>query len=126
MLAAANTCEPEGQQEVVVIITSSVEGVQGALEIVHRKVAVPGTAKPGTAKPVTPEVGEEGVVMVAVPETTDHTPVPTAGVLPANVVVVTLQRFWSEPAAAVVGGAFTVTEVVLACTEPQLLLAAKV
>jgi len=44
-----------------------------------------------------------GVVMVAVPETTDHTPVPTAGVLPANVAVVTPQAgFMSEPAAAVV------------------------
>ena len=83
MLAAVNTCEPQEGQEVVVIITSSVEGVQGGLEIVHRKVAVP-----GTAKPVTPEVGEEGVVMVAVPETTDHTPVPTVGVLAAKVVVV--------------------------------------
>ena len=107
---------------VVVIITSSNEGVQGGSEIVHRRMAVP-----GKAKPVTPEVGEEGVVMVAVPETTDHTPVPTAGVLPANVAVVTPQAgFMSEPAAAVVGGAFTVTEAVLACTEPQLLLAAKV
>ena len=106
----------------MVIITSSVEGVQGALDIVQRRVAVP-----GTAKPVTPEVGEVGVVMVAVPETTDHTPVPTAGVLPANVAVVTPQAgFMSEPAAAVVGGAFTVTEAVLACTEPQVLLATKV
>ena len=112
---------PQGKQ--VVITTSSVEGVQGALEIVHRKVSVPA----GTAKPVTPEVGEEGLVMVAVPETTDHTPVPTAGVLPANVAVVTSQAgFMSEPAAAVVRGAFTVTEAVLACTEPQLLFAAKV
>jgi len=99
MLAAANTCEPEGQQEVVVIITSSVEGVQGGLEIVHRKVAVP-----GTAKPVTPEVGEEGVVMVAVPDTTLHAPVPIVGVFPAKVAVVTPQAgFISEPAAAVVG-----------------------
>ena len=83
MLAAVNTCEPQEGQEVVVIITSSVEGVQGALEIVHRKVAVP-----GTAKPVTPEVGEVGVVMVAVPDTTLHAPVPTVGVLAAKVVVV--------------------------------------
>ena len=83
MLAAANTCEPQEGQEVVVIITSSVEGVQGGLEIVHRKVAVP-----GTAKPVTPEVGEVEVVMVAVPDTTLHAPVPTVGVLAAKVVVV--------------------------------------
>ena len=117
MLAAANTCEPQEGPEGVVIITSSVEGVQGGLEIVHRRVAVP-----GPAKPVTPEVGEVGVVMVAVPDTTLHAPVPTVGVFPAKVAVVTPQSgFMSEPAAAVVGGAFTVTEAVLACTEPQLL-----
>ena len=68
----------------VVIITSSNEGVQGGLEIVQRRVAVP-----GKAKPVTPEVGEVGVVMVAVPETTLHAPVPTVGVFPAKVAVVT-------------------------------------
>jgi len=88
------------QQEVVVITTSSVEGVQGELEIVQRSVAVP-----ATAKPVTPEVGEVGVVMVAVPETTDHTPVlGGVAVLPANVAMVTPQAgFWSGPAAAMVG-----------------------
>ena len=83
----------------MVITTSSVEGVQGELEIVQRKVAVP-----GTANPVTPEVGELGVVMVAVPETTLHAPVPTVGVLPAKVAVVTPQAgFISVPALAVVG-----------------------
>ena len=55
--------------------------------------------------PVTAEVGDEGVVTVAVPEITDHIPVPTAGVFPASVAVVILHRFWSDPAAAVVGGA---------------------
>ena len=84
MLASANTCEPQEGPEGVVIITSSVEGVQGGLEIVHRKVAVP-----GTAKPVASELGEVGVVvMVAVPDTTLHAPVPTVGVLAAKVVVV--------------------------------------
>ena len=39
-------------QAVVVIITSSVEAVQGELEIVQRNVAVP-----VTANPVTPYVG---------------------------------------------------------------------
>lgn len=67
--------------------------------MVQRKVAVP-----GTANPVTPEVGEAGVVMVAVPETTVHKPVPTVGVLPANVVMVESQaRVESGPALAVVG-----------------------
>ena len=93
---------PQDQQAVVVITTSSVEGVQGGLEIVHRNVAVPGT--------VTPEVGEPGVVMVAVPDTTDHKPVPTTGVFPAKVAVVTSHvGFISAPALAVVGCAFTVT-----------------
>ena len=85
------------QRTQVVITTSSVEGVQGGLEIVHRKMAVP-------PKPVTPEVGEVRVVMVAVPDTTLHAPVPTVGVLPANVAVVTPQAgFISVPALAVVG-----------------------
>jgi hypothetical protein len=37
---------------------------------------------------VTPDVGELGVVIVAVPETTDQVPVPTTAVLPAKVAVV--------------------------------------
>jgi hypothetical protein len=88
--------------------------VQGELDIVHRRVAVP-----GTAKPVTPDVGELGVVIVAVPDTTDHAPVPVVGVLPAKVAVVASQAgFISEPALAVVGAAFTVI-VPVAVTVPQ-------
>ena len=67
---------------------SSVEGVHAPLEIIQRSVA-----EDPTTNPVTPEVGDEGVVTVAVPEITDHIPVPTVGVLPANVAVVTLHRF---------------------------------
>ncbi len=58
-------------------------------------------------KPVTPEVGEAGVVTVAVPAITDQAPVPVAGVLPANVAVVVLHKVWSEPAADTVGEAST-------------------
>ena len=114
---------PQVKQVEVVIITSSVEGVQGALEIVQRSVAVP-----GTASPVTPDVGEVGVVMVAVPETTDHVPVPTVGVFPANVAVVTPHAgFISVPALAMVGRADTATEAVFTgAAEPQVLLAVKV
>lgn len=110
-----------GQQ--VVIITSSVEATQGELEIVQRSVAVP-----GTAKPVTPEVGEDGVVIVAVPETTVHAPVPTVGVLPAKVAVLTPQAgFISKPALATVGAAETTTAAVLTgAAEAQVLLAANV
>ena len=123
-LADANTCVPQtGPQEVVVITTSDVEAVQGALEIVQRNVAVP-----GTAKPVTPDVGELGVVIVAVPETTDHAPVPTVAVLPANVAVLAPQAgFIAEPELAVVGVALTVTETVLTgVAEAQVLLSVSV
>ena len=100
------------------IITSSVEAVQEELDIVQRKVAVP-----GTAKPVTPEVGEDEVVIVAVPETTDHAPVPTVAVLPAKVAVVTPHAgFISEPALAVVGVTLTAIARVRAVPLPQALL----
>ncbi len=87
------------QQEIAVITTSSKEAVQGALAIVQRKVAIP-----GTTKPVIPEVGELGVMIVAVPETNDQAPVPTVAVLPAKVAVVKPHAgFISIPALAVVG-----------------------
>ena len=60
-----------------------------------------------TTSPVTVEFGEPGVVTVAVPLITDHSPAPTTGVLPAKVVVVTLHKFWSRPADAVVGLSMT-------------------
>ncbi len=69
------------------ITTSSVLAVQVPLLIVHRKVAEPAT------KPVTPDVGEEAVVIVAVPLTTLHAPVPAVAVFPAKVVVVALHKF---------------------------------
>ena len=115
LYTSTTSVSPHTEKQVVVVITtSSVEGVQGELEIVHRRVAVP-----GTVKPVTPDVGDEGVVMVAVPETTLHVPVPIVGVLPAKVAVVASQAgFISEPALAVVGAAFTVI-VPVAVTVPQ-------
>ena len=74
--------------EATLITTSSLDTVQDPLDIVHLKVAVP-----PTTKPVNPLVGEEAVVMVAVPDTTVHAPVPVLGVLPAKVAVVTLHKF---------------------------------
>ena len=55
--------------------------------------------------PVTPELGVDGDVIVAVPETTDHNPVPMLGVFAAIVKLPLLQFAWSLPALDVVGGA---------------------
>ena len=63
------------------MIKSSNDAAHGLLLIVQRKVAAP------IANPVTPEVGLDGVVTVAVPAITDQAPVPTVGVFPAKVVV---------------------------------------
>jgi hypothetical protein len=60
--------------------TSSEEEEHGLLLIVHLNVAlVP------AAMPVTPEVGEEGEVILADPLTTLHVPDPVPGELPARV-----------------------------------------
>jgi hypothetical protein len=86
----------------VITISSDVVG-QTPLEVVHLKVE-----EEPMVNPVTPEVGEDGVVTETVPESTDHDPVPTAGVFPARVDVVTLHKPWSEPALAVVGLALVI------------------
>ena len=70
----------------IFITISSLELEQAPLPIVQRKVAV----LPATS-PLTDEVGEL-LLMVAVPDTTDHEPVPITGVLAAKVVVVTLHK----------------------------------
>ena len=66
----------------LVIMISSVEVGQEPPEIVHLSVVEP---KPIA---VSPELGEEGVVIVAVPEILVHVPVPVVATLPASVVVV--------------------------------------
>ena len=73
------------------ILTSSVDGVHGALVIVHLSVyAVPAT-------PVKVLVGLVGVVTVPpAPEVIVHAPVPTAGVLAARVAVVTPHNALSD------------------------------
>lgn len=50
--------------------------------MVHSKTFGP------TPKPVTPEVGDDGAMMVPEPLINVHVPVPVAGVLPAKVAVV--------------------------------------
>ena len=68
------------------MITSSVELAQIPFEIVQLKVT-----ESSITRPVTPELGANGEVITAVPEITDHVPVPTDGILPPRVVVVKLQ-----------------------------------
>ena len=75
------------------MVISSDVAVQGALVMVQRNTFAP------TPKPVIPEVGELEVVIVPVPETSVHDPVPTVAVLPARLAVVA-HTVWSAPAAA--------------------------
>jgi len=65
-----------------VIVILSVEGAQVPFEMVQRNVFVP------TPKPVTPEVGEDGVVIIPAPAIRVQAPVPMTGVFPASVAVV--------------------------------------
>jgi hypothetical protein len=67
---------------------------------------------PGVS-PVTWELGELGLVIEAVPEMILHNPVPIAGEFPANVVEVTLHRFWFGPAFDVVGLRYTNSDISL-------------
>ena len=66
----------------LVIVTVSFDAGQLALLIVQTNVFEP------TDSPVIPEVGELGVVTVALPAITVHAPVPTVGELAAKVPVV--------------------------------------
>ena len=69
------------------MLTVLVLAVHGGFEMVHCNTAV----EPIT-NPVTPDVADDGVVIIAVPETSVHNPVPFVGVFPASVVVVTLHK----------------------------------
>ena len=75
---------------------ASALGGQVPFVIVHTNVFTP------VVKPVTPLVGLVGVVTTPVPAVTVQSPVPTVGVLAANVAVGE-QIVWSAPAADVVG-----------------------
>ena len=63
--------------------------------IVQRNTAV---VPAGT--PVTVDVGEDGVVIVAVPLTSVHKPVPGEGLFPARVNDPVLHKVWFGPALA--------------------------
>ena len=62
-----------------VIMTSSVVGVQVPLDMVQRNVLLP------APNPVTVEVGLDALVIVPVPVTRLHKPVPAEGAFPAKV-----------------------------------------
>ena len=64
-----------------IIATVSREVAQGRLVILHLKVFTP------TLNPVTVDVGLFGEVIVPEPVRSDHVPIPTRGLFPANVVV---------------------------------------
>ena len=66
----------------LVMITSSVDTAHTPFVIVHLNVFAP------TPSPVTPDVGDDDVVMAPVPVIKVHVPVPTNGVFPAKVAVV--------------------------------------
>jgi len=75
-----------------------VEFAQTPLEIVHLRV----TLFPEVML-LTVVVLEDGLVILAVPLTTDHWPLPTAGLLAAMVKEEVLHKVWSGPAAETVG-----------------------
>jgi hypothetical protein len=81
----------------LVSTTVVVDGVHVPFEMVHDNVAV----LPANTKMV--DVGLAGVVIVAVPETTAHTPVPTVGALAAIVKRESEQCVCAGPATEGVG-----------------------
>ena len=85
------------------MVTLSNDAAHTPLEIVHLKTLFP------TESPDTPEVGEVALTKIAVPETTDQSPIPIIGEFAERVATVE-QIVWSFPALAVVGAAWTITE----------------
>ena len=79
-----------------VMVTSSNEAGQVPFEMVQRKIFAP------TDKPLTVDVGDDGVIIVPVPEINVHVPFPIVGALPASDVLAA-HNAWSGPAFAVVG-----------------------
>jgi hypothetical protein len=84
-----------------VIVTLETDGGQEPLVIVHLKTFCPAD------NPVTVVLGKFGLLIVPLPETTVHEPVPTVGVL-AERVTVCVQIDWLGPALDGVGPGLTV------------------
>ena len=80
------------------MVTLDVEGVQGLFDIVHAKIFVP------NPKPVIDVVGDNELLIVPLPETKVHKPVPTVGVFALMIVLgEEIQMVWVAPAFAIVG-----------------------
>lgn len=80
------------------MVTFELDGAQGELEMVQANTLVP---KP---KVVIPVVGESEFVIVPLPETKVHTPVPTTAVFAfISVFGLVIHNVWLEPALAAVG-----------------------
>ena len=94
------------------MVTFEVEFEQGALLVVQRRAY-----EPGPAAGVNTAEGSFTLLICAVlvdgPDVNDHVPVPTTGVLATMVAEPPSQINWAPPAAAPVGGATIVTEVVV-------------
>jgi hypothetical protein len=87
--------------------TVAVEAKHGGFEIVHAKTFVP------NPKPVIVVFSIVGFVIIPLPETKVHIPVPTVGVFAAIVAELDeIQSVCVDPAFAVVGIAFTSTDIV--------------
>ena len=84
------------------MVTFADEDAQGGLEVVHLKTFGP------TPKPVIVVLFKVGVVIVPLPETKVHKPVPIAGLFPAIVATPLVQTFCAAPAFAAVGAALVV------------------
>ena len=91
----------------MLIETVLVEAGHVPLVIVHIKIVCP------VVNPVTVALDELVGLIVPVPETSDHVPVPIEGLFAIRLVVKAAQIFWFVPASAVVGIALTFTETVL-------------
>jgi hypothetical protein len=107
--------------EIFLITTSSVE-LQDPLVTVQRKLIF---VLEGTK--VTVDEADDGVVIVDVPLTNDHAPVPDDGLLPAKLKVEVLHSDWSAPALAFVTAAsFLITTSSVELQVPLVIVQRKV
>ena len=82
------------------MVTLSNEAAHTPFEMVQRNTLFP------TESPDTPDVGEVELSKIAVPEITDHSPVPIVGEFAESVATVA-QIVWSVPASETVEFSFT-------------------